>query len=365
MPRPWEHVREIHVGEQHPESAAWIDDQTTAAWTPQHVRFVFWPPRDQNERAPTDHLQAALADVVAAAAARARRAPTGPRRAPAVHSSTIRPRAPRLRAPRAVIFGVAAVCAGVLAAMTSRALLAWLWTPMQDSGASSVLHDLSRSGVAAAQAPTTPPLPPANPAPRGASLPPPSAARPAAASKLPAGPQPRHAQRPRVHVASPPPSAANASAAAVPDEEVEPADPTGVTDVNFMDSPISAREARAIAEGRAHMGSSALNQPTPISASAPFGTLRINSRPWALLFIDGKYAGNTPQLRLRLRPGEHSVRLVNTEFGMSRVFTVELGAGETLTRVEELGDDSPPLARSSTSQGNSETRPDLPLQLMP
>lgn len=362
MPRPWEHVREIHVGEQHPDSAAWIDDQTTAAWTPEHVRFVFWPPRDQAERASTDHLQAALADVVAAAEARARRTPTGPRRV--VHSSTIRPRAPRLRPPRAVVFGVAAVCAGVLAVVTSRALLAWLWSPMQASGPNSMFHDLSRSGVAAAQAPATQPPARASAAAPAAFVPPPSAAR-APAPKPSAVTPPRRIQRPRVHASSPPPSAASASAEAISEDATEPADASGVTDVNFMDAPISAREARAIAEGRAHMGTAALNQPTPVSMSAPLGTLRINSRPWALLFIDGKYVGNTPQLRLRLRPGEHSVRLVNTEFGMSRVFTVELGAGETLTRVEELGDDSPPLARSSTFQGKSETRPELPLQLMP
>src|SRR5690242_7240931 len=107
MPRPWQHVREIHVGEHDPEAAAWMDDQTTAAWTPQHVRFVFWPPRDPAERASTEHLQAALADVVAAAEARARRVPTGPRRA--VHVSTTRRRPPRLRVPRALILALTMV----------------------------------------------------------------------------------------------------------------------------------------------------------------------------------------------------------------------------------------------------------------
>jgi hypothetical protein len=113
------------------------------------------------------------------------------------------------------------------------------------------------------------------------------------------------------------------------------------------------------------MGSAALNQPAPQSEATTLGTLRINSRPWALLFIDGVYVGNTPQPALRLRPGEHSVRLVNTDFGMSRVFTVELGAGETLTRVETLGDDAPSVAPSSSHQGNSATETELHLDLQP
>ncbi|HKP58361.1 MAG TPA: PEGA domain-containing protein [Polyangiales bacterium] len=68
------------------------------------------------------------------------------------------------------------------------------------------------------------------------------------------------------------------------------------------------------------------------------GLLRINSRPWSQVFIDGKLIGNTPQFGISLPAGKHSVRLVNAEFGMSKVFTLKLGAGESVTRVEMLSE---------------------------
>jgi serine/threonine-protein kinase len=76
--------------------------------------------------------------------------------------------------------------------------------------------------------------------------------------------------------------------------------------------------------------------PEPSAARGAPATLRINSRPWSQVFIDGKWIGNTPQLGLQLPAGTHSVRLVNSEFGMTRTFTVKLAAGERVTRVETL-----------------------------
>ena len=64
--------------------------------------------------------------------------------------------------------------------------------------------------------------------------------------------------------------------------------------------------------------------------------LRINSRPWAQVYVDGRLVGNTPQLALQLPPGEHNVRLVNGVFAMGKVLNVKLRAGERVTRVEML-----------------------------
>jgi hypothetical protein len=64
--------------------------------------------------------------------------------------------------------------------------------------------------------------------------------------------------------------------------------------------------------------------------------LRINSRPWSQIFVDGKLIGNTPQLAIQLVAGKHSVRLVNAEFGMTKTFTLKLAPGESVTRVETL-----------------------------
>ena len=75
------------------------------------------------------------------------------------------------------------------------------------------------------------------------------------------------------------------------------------------------------------------------TAMAPAGgaaVLRINSRPWAQVYVDGRLVGNTPQLALQLPPGEHNVRLVNGVFAMGKVLNVKLRAGERVTRVETL-----------------------------
>jgi hypothetical protein len=66
------------------------------------------------------------------------------------------------------------------------------------------------------------------------------------------------------------------------------------------------------------------------------GSVRINSRPWSQVFIDERLIGNTPQLDISLPAGSHTVRLTNPEFGMSKVFSLQVRAGETVTRVETL-----------------------------
>lgn len=75
--------------------------------------------------------------------------------------------------------------------------------------------------------------------------------------------------------------------------------------------------------------------PPPVEG---FGTLRINTRPWSQVFVDGRLLGNTPQLGVRLPAGKHTLRLVNPEFNMTKTITVDLGAGENLSRVETLED---------------------------
>jgi hypothetical protein len=152
----------------------------------------------------------------------------------------------------------------------------------------------------------------------------PATPQPSAASPQPiaAGPR-RRAARARVRAQVP------ARPAGVESTEIEDAAVLNVEpDMSFMDEPITAREARAIAEGRAR---------NPGKTAQP-GTLRINSRPWAQLYVDGQLVGNTPQLGLRVSPGEHSIRLVNAQFEMSKTFSVFVEPGESVTRVESLGD---------------------------
>jgi hypothetical protein len=72
------------------------------------------------------------------------------------------------------------------------------------------------------------------------------------------------------------------------------------------------------------------------SAASGEGVLRINSRPWAEVFVDGTPVGNTPQTNLRLPAGTHSVELLNRPMSMSKSLRVNIRPGQTETRVVDL-----------------------------
>jgi hypothetical protein len=79
----------------------------------------------------------------------------------------------------------------------------------------------------------------------------------------------------------------------------------------------------------------------PPSTAAPSGgggngTLRINTRPWSQVFVDGRLIGNTPQMNISLPAGRHTVTLVNSEFNIRETVTIEIQAGQTETRVITL-----------------------------
>jgi len=93
-------------------------------------------------------------------------------------------------------------------------------------------------------------------------------------------------------------------------------------------------ETRDWRDGPMEPATSSLTPPT--AASASMGTLRINSRPWSQVFIDGRLIGNTPQMSLSVPAGRYTVRLTNPELGMSKTFIVHVPAGELVTRIESL-----------------------------
>ncbi|MDD9971724.1 MAG: PEGA domain-containing protein [Myxococcales bacterium] len=72
------------------------------------------------------------------------------------------------------------------------------------------------------------------------------------------------------------------------------------------------------------------------STARTSGSLRINSRPWSKVFVDGRQVGNTPLWEFKVAPGVHTVRLVNPDFGLSKTFKVRVSAGQTVKRVETL-----------------------------
>ena len=66
------------------------------------------------------------------------------------------------------------------------------------------------------------------------------------------------------------------------------------------------------------------------------GILRINSRPWSQVVLDGRVIGNTPQMSITLEAGSHTVTLINSEFGYKKTLKVVVKAGEVVTKIVDL-----------------------------
>jgi hypothetical protein len=66
------------------------------------------------------------------------------------------------------------------------------------------------------------------------------------------------------------------------------------------------------------------------------GVLRVNSRPWSQVFVDGRMVGNTPQMALQLAAGKHTIKLSNPQMGLSKTFGITVTAGQTQTKVMNL-----------------------------
>jgi len=64
--------------------------------------------------------------------------------------------------------------------------------------------------------------------------------------------------------------------------------------------------------------------------------LDVNAVPWARVYVDGQFRGETPVQNLILRPGRHRLRLVNPKHGLSRELVVRIRAGERLKKVIRL-----------------------------
>ena len=72
------------------------------------------------------------------------------------------------------------------------------------------------------------------------------------------------------------------------------------------------------------------SRPAP---SAP-GYLAVNSTPWAELAVDGHVVGNTPQVRVTVKPGPHQLVFSRDGFETRRTWvTVESGATVRITDI--------------------------------
>ncbi len=66
------------------------------------------------------------------------------------------------------------------------------------------------------------------------------------------------------------------------------------------------------------------------------GTLRINARPWAEVYVDGESVGHTPQTHLELTAGWHSISLKNPELNIIKDFRVKITPGKIETRIMDM-----------------------------
>ena len=115
--------------------------------------------------------------------------------------------------------------------------------------------------------------------------------------------------------------------AAVPQTPVAPEKPAAVAAVK----PPVTRPVRPRPQPKPPVGKPA------VAVNSAFSYLRINSKPWSKIILDGVDTGmNTPQLSFRVTPGRHTITLLNPQFNIKESFTVTLSGGETQTVIKDF-----------------------------
>jgi hypothetical protein len=67
------------------------------------------------------------------------------------------------------------------------------------------------------------------------------------------------------------------------------------------------------------------------------GYLRLGSKPWTNISVDGKESGlHTRQTQMKLSAGSHRITLSNPQFNIKETFSVDIKAGETATVIKDL-----------------------------
>jgi hypothetical protein len=77
-------------------------------------------------------------------------------------------------------------------------------------------------------------------------------------------------------------------------------------------------------------------EPAAPSRGVGTGTLRVQTRPWSKVSIDGRPVGTTPLMNVPLSAGSHTLTFTNDDFGIKKVVKVQIEAGQVLTQVLTL-----------------------------
>ncbi len=80
----------------------------------------------------------------------------------------------------------------------------------------------------------------------------------------------------------------------------------------------------------------ATTAPAATAAEATEAFLNINSIPPSTCFLDGRSLGSTPKPHVSVKPGAHTVKFVNSDQGLTKTISVNVGAGETKPAVAKL-----------------------------
>jgi len=81
------------------------------------------------------------------------------------------------------------------------------------------------------------------------------------------------------------------------------------------------------------------DEPAPAAVGGGrLGLLRLNTRPWSQVFVDGRLIGNTPIMGVPLKAGEHRVDLVNEAMDARKTIQVKIKSDEVVTKIVLLVD---------------------------
>ncbi|MDH5671676.1 MAG: protein kinase [Myxococcales bacterium] len=74
----------------------------------------------------------------------------------------------------------------------------------------------------------------------------------------------------------------------------------------------------------------------PVEKASGSGTLRVQTRPWSKVFVDGRLIGTTPQMAITVSAGRHTVTFRNPDFGLEKTIQVNVKNGEVVTKILNL-----------------------------
>jgi len=79
-----------------------------------------------------------------------------------------------------------------------------------------------------------------------------------------------------------------------------------------------------------------MHPPVRRPAGGGVGFLRIGTKPWTKVYIDGGLRGTTPLIKVKLSAGRHRVVLLNNNFGIRKTIYITIRKGATTTIIRDL-----------------------------